>query len=99
MFTIDQEKIVVAPHPDSEQVPAEVQVGLPSDDGQLNLPFVTGYTVDDEGFTNNYAIEPNMYFAENLSFEQQRRSIVQWGIASVFFALASLIALSVSGKF
>lgn len=95
MYTTDKEKTAVARHPSdgSELVPAEVQVHLRSD--ELNVPLAAGYTVDDEGLINNYAIQPDMYPAEYPTPKQQRRYILQGAAAIVLVALTVLIAFAV----
>lgn len=81
----------------SELIPAEVQANTRSESSQLlNEPLAAGYTVDDEGITNNYAIEPAMSLAEYPSPEQQRRYGLQGAVAILFVALTLLSALAVS---
>lgn len=81
----------------SELIPAEVQATTRRDGSQLlNQPLAVGYTVDDEGITNNYAIVPAMYLAEYPSPEQQQRYALQGAIAILFVALTLVSALAVS---
>lgn len=81
----------------SELIPAEVQANTRSDSNQLlNQPLAAGYTVDDEGITNNYAIEPAMYSAEYPSPKQQQRYALQGAIALLFVALTLVSAFAVS---
>ena len=54
------------------------------------------YTVDETGVMNNYAVEPEMYFAEYPSEEQQRRYMLQAGLASLLVAVTFCLALTVS---
>lgn len=55
------------------------------------------YTTQDEnGILNNYASEPQMYFAEFPSVEQQRQYMIQGGIAIILVTTLLGIALSVS---
>jgi hypothetical protein len=88
----------VAPRSDgSELIPAEVQANTRSDSSQLlNQPIAAGYTVDDEGITNNYAIEPAMYSAEYPSPKQQQRYALQGAVAILFVALTLVSAFAVS---
>jgi hypothetical protein len=81
----------------SELIPAEVQARTHREGSQLlNLPLATGYTVDDEGMIDNYAIQPAMSLAEYPSTQQQQRYIFQGAVAIVFVALTLLTALAVS---
>ncbi|MBD2596447.1 ssl1498 family light-harvesting-like protein [Nostoc spongiaeforme FACHB-130] len=81
----------------SELIPAEVQARTHREGSQLlNVPLATGYTVDDEGMIDNYAIQPAMSLAEYPSPEQQQRYIFQGALAIVFVALILLTALAVS---
>jgi hypothetical protein len=98
MYTTDKETQAVARHHSdgSELIPAEVQAHTPSDDGQLlNKPLAAGYTVDDEGMFNNYAIEPAMSLAEYPTPERQRRYILQGAAAILLVALTVLIAFAI----
>lgn len=81
----------------SELLPAEVQANTRRDGSQLlNEPLAAGYTVDDEGIANNYALEPAMYSAEYPSPKQQKRYALQGAVAILFVALALWSALAVS---
>ncbi|WP_026086221.1 MULTISPECIES: photosystem II assembly protein Psb34 [Fischerella] len=81
----------------SELIPAEVQARKHRDGSQLlNLPLATGYTVNDEGMINNYAIQPAMSLAEYPSPEQQQRYIFQGAVAILFVALTLMTAFAVS---
>lgn len=93
----EQKTIAHPPSDGSELIPAEVQVnthkeGSPS----LNEPLGGGYTVDDEGLLNNYAIEPEMSKAEYPSPKQQRRYIFLGVVAILLLALTIWIAFAVS---
>ncbi|GBF82813.1 photosystem II assembly protein Psb34 [Aphanothece sacrum] len=81
----------------SELIPAEVQGSL-DDDGNisLNKPLGDGYTVDDEGLFNNYAIEPDLQPATYPAPYQQRRYLLQGAIAMVFVAFIVWVAFAVS---
>ncbi|WP_404788590.1 photosystem II assembly protein Psb34 [Altericista sp. CCNU0014] len=54
------------------------------------------YTVNETGVLNNYATEPEIYFAEYPSPEQQRRYMFQGALAVLLVAGTILTALSVS---
>ncbi len=81
----------------SELIPAEVQARTHRKGSQLlNLPLAPGYTVDDEGIINNYAIQSGMSLAEHPSPEQQQRYVFQGAIAILFVALTLMTAFAVS---
>lgn len=97
--TITLEKKVVAHHfsDGTELIPAEVQVYLSHKHRDLlNLPLATGYTVDDEGITNNYAIQPDMSRAEYPSAKHQQRYLFLGIGATLYVAVIVLIAFAVS---
>ena len=54
------------------------------------------YTTNNEGLLNNYAVEPNMYYAEFPSEWQQQRYAFQGAVATLFVALVLFTAISVS---
>jgi hypothetical protein len=54
------------------------------------------YTIDETGVMNNYAVEPDMYFAVYPSVEQQRRYLFQGAVAAVLVVTTLLTALAVS---
>ncbi|BAU66351.1 hypothetical protein STA3757_37550 [Stanieria sp. NIES-3757] len=85
------------PSDGSELIPAEVQATTrESASKSLNAPLGAGYTVDDEGIVNNYAMEPKMSESEYPSPKQQQRYIFLGAAAILFVALAVWIALAVS---
>ena len=53
-------------------------------------------TTDETGQLNNYATEPEMYLANYPAPEQQRRYLLQGGIATLFIAALLLTSLAVS---
>lgn len=53
-------------------------------------------TTNEEGILNNYAKEPEMYYAEFPTPEQQRRYATQGAIATLLVTAAVLISLGVS---
>jgi hypothetical protein len=52
------------------------------------------YTTDETGLLNNYAIEPNTYYAEYPSVEQQRNYAIQGAIATAFITLLMLVSFA-----
>jgi hypothetical protein len=97
--TITLENKVIARHTSdgSELVPAEIQASNRHNYSQLlDISLVTGYTVDDEGFINNYAIQPDISLAEHPSTEQQQRYIFSGIVAILFVAVTILIGFAVS---
>ena len=55
-----------------------------------NEPLLPGYTIDEEGNFNIYAIEPNMYLEDSIAPEEQRR------YTSLVIAVILLIMMAVS---
>jgi hypothetical protein len=53
-------------------------------------------TTDEKGILNNYATEPQLYYAEYPSPEQQNRYLFQGAAAVLFVTSIVLIALGVS---
>ncbi|HIK33166.1 MAG TPA: ssl1498 family light-harvesting-like protein [Oscillatoriales cyanobacterium M59_W2019_021] len=53
-------------------------------------------TVNEDGILNNYATEPQMYYAEYPSPEQQRRYAQLGGLAALLVSAVILTAVSVS---
>ncbi|MFB2967532.1 photosystem II assembly protein Psb34 [Aerosakkonema sp. BLCC-F183] len=81
----------------SELIPAEVQAHIRYDEAQLaDTASGVGYTIDDEGLINNFAVEPDMYPSEYPSPRQQRQYIVLGVSAILFVAMLMLVAFSVS---
>lgn len=97
-YTDQEKKAVVHPPSDgSELVPAEVQANIRHEaSSPLHKPLGAGYTKDDEGLLNNYAIEPQMSKAEYPSPKQQQRYIFLGAVAILFVTLAVWIAFAVS---
>jgi hypothetical protein len=91
--TIDQDVQIQIPHysDGSELVPSEIKFDLQS---KGNL--VAGYTKDDEGIINNYAVEPDIYPATEPTSKQQSHYVFLGAGAMVFVATLLLIAVSVS---
>ena len=54
------------------------------------------YTADDRGVLNNYAVEPNVYYAEYPSEAQQQHYLFQGAVAVLFVSLLVLTAFGVS---
>lgn len=53
-------------------------------------------TIDETGRLNNYAAEPDVYFADYPAPEQQRRYMLQGGLAVLLISTLLLTALVVS---
>lgn len=62
----------------------------------LTRPAQNGATVDQEGLTNNYAIEPDMYYAVFPSPEQARQYALQGFAAATLIVGLILTSLAVS---
>ncbi len=80
----------------SELVPAEVTARMRREGNGFQRPLFVGATVDQEGLTNNYAIEPETYLALYPSPEEQRAYFYQGAIALLFVTLTILTAFAVS---
>lgn len=77
----------------SELIPAEVRSSLQREGKSVfSRPVINGATVDREGLTNNYAVEPDMYFSDFPTPAQARRYAYQ-GLAAATLVL-SLILMS-----
>ena len=61
-----------------------------------NIDTTGGYTVDQEGLVNNYAVTPEVYPAKFPSEQQQKRYVVQGAIAMVFISFLIVTAFVVS---
>ncbi len=98
MSDINQEKKAVGhpPSDGSEPIPAEVSANLPEISKQSNEPLKAGYTVNEKGVFNNYAVEPKMSKAEYPAPAQQRRYIFLGAAALLFVAFALWVAFAVS---
>lgn len=67
----------------SELIPAAALSRMQREgSGFLRRPNLNGATVDQEGLTNNYAVEPNMYYAAFPSQEQARQYALQGLVAA-----------------
>jgi hypothetical protein len=85
------------PSDGSELIPAEVQAHISHDgDKLLDTPLAPGYTVDDEGINDNYAIEPDVSLAEYPSPKQQQRYIFLGAGAILFVVLIVIIGFVAS---
>lgn len=74
-------------------VPTEVRSRMQREGSDfLRRPTINGVTVDQEGLTNSYAIEPNMYYSVFPSPEQARRYALQGAAATLL--VIGLIATS-----
>lgn len=97
-YTDKEQKAVVHPASDgSELIPAEVQANIRHEaSSPPHEPMGAGYTVDEEGIVNNYAIEPEMSKAEYPSPKQQQRYIFLGAVAILLVSLVVWIAFAVS---
>jgi hypothetical protein len=98
-YTDKEKKAAHPPSDGSELIPAEVQANTRQEKEtgkSLHQPLEDGYTRDDEGIVNNYAIEPEMSEAEYPSPKQQRRYIFLGAAAILFVALVIWIALTIA---
>lgn len=77
----------------SELIPAEIQANIRHDEESIDTPFVVGYTIDDEGLINNFAIEPDIYPSEYPSPRQQRQYIAL-GAGAFFFVVMLILTAS-----
>ncbi len=75
-----------------ELVPAEAQSRMQREGANFRRPNTNGVTVDQEGLTNNYAVEPTMYAAVFPSPEQARQYALQAAAAALL--IVGLIATS-----
>ena len=92
-ITIDREPKQQISHcsDGSELIPSEIKSDLQSRD---NL--IAGYTIDDEGITNNYALEPAISQATYPTNQQQLRYVFLGVGAIVFVSTLLLISFAVS---
>ena len=80
----------------TELIPAEVQAHTRHDLNQpVDPPLEEGYTIDDEGLINAYALEPTMYLSEPSSPDQQKSYVIQGVVALLIISLAVVVAFSV----
>ncbi|MBD2158883.1 ssl1498 family light-harvesting-like protein [Leptolyngbya sp. FACHB-16] len=81
----------------SELVPAEALSRMQREGRSfLRRPSLNGATVDQEGLTNNYAVEPEMYYAAFPSQEQARQYAIQGLAAATLIAGLIIMSLAVS---
>lgn len=81
----------------SELIPADVQAKMRRNGGQLlDVPLKAGYTVDGEGLTNAYTIEPEMQRAGYPTPERQRRYAIQGTVAALLVTLTVFTAFIVT---
>lgn len=81
----------------SELVPTEARSRMQREGSNfLRRPEMSGATVDQEGLTNNYAVEPNMYYSVFPSPEQARQYAVQAAVAAVLIVGLVLTSFAVS---
>jgi len=81
----------------SELTPTEVRSRMQREGlNFLRRPELNGATVDREGLTNNYAVEPNIYYSVLPSPEQVRQYAFQGAVATLFVVALILTSLAVS---
>lgn len=81
----------------NELIPAEASARILREGNTfLRKPQFLGATVDQEGLTNNYAVEPGMYLASFPSPEQVQQYVLQGALASVLVLSLVLTAIAVS---
>ena len=79
----------------SELIPAEVRSQLQREGGNVfSRPAINGATVDQEGLTNNYAVEPEMYFSSFPTSAQARRYAYQ-GFAAATLVLGLILTSAI----
>ncbi|MGJ3251182.1 MAG: photosystem II assembly protein Psb34 [Elainellaceae cyanobacterium] len=79
----------------TELVPTEARSRMQREGRDfLRRPALNGATVDQEGLTNNYAVEPNMYYSVFPSPEQARQYAFQGAAAALL--IVGLIVTSVA---
>jgi hypothetical protein len=72
-------------------IPAEAASRMEREgQGFMQAPAFNGSTVDQEGLTNNYGIEPAMYFATMPSVDQARNYLYQ-GLAATAFVVTLIV--------
>lgn len=97
--TITLEDKVIEHHTSdgSELIPAEVRAGTSEEINQRqNKSLKAGYTIDDEGIMNNYAVEPDTSLANYPSPEQQKRYLLMGVGATLLLTSVLAIAFTVS---
>ncbi|HEY9620487.1 MAG TPA: ssl1498 family light-harvesting-like protein [Crinalium sp.] len=81
----------------TELTPTEVRSRMKREGRNfLRRPDLNGATIDREGLTNNYAVEPNMYYSVFPSPEQVRQYALQGAVASLLVVGLILTTLAVS---
>lgn len=81
----------------SDLIPAEVRSQLQREGSDVfRRPAINGATVDREGLTNNYAVEPDMYLAAFPTPAQARRYAYQGMAAATLVAGLLLTSAIVS---
>ena len=79
----------------SELIPAEVRSQLKREGGEaFSRPTINGATVDREGLTNNYAVEPDMYFSDFPTPAQARQYAYQ-GLAAATFVVGLILTSAI----
>ena len=81
----------------TELTPTEVRSRMQREgDNFLRRPALNGATVDREGLTNNYAVEPDMYYSAFPSPEQARQYAFQGAAAALLIVGLIVTSFAVS---
>ena len=81
----------------TELVPTEARSRMRREGSSfLRRPDLNGATVDQEGLTNNYAVEPDMYYSVFPSTEQARQYALQGAFATLLVVGLILTSFAVS---
>lgn len=81
----------------TELTPTEVRSRMQREGKNfLRRPALNGATVDREGLTNNYAVEPNMYYSAFPSPEQARQYALQGAAAALLVVGLIVTSFAVS---
>jgi hypothetical protein len=81
----------------SELTPTEVRSRMRREGRNfLRRPTLNGATVDREGLTNNYAVEPALYYSAFPSPEQARQYALQGAVATLLVVGLILTSFAVS---
>jgi hypothetical protein len=84
-------KVANSASPRNELVPAEAFSRMQREgESFLRRPALNGATVDQEGLSNNYGVEPTMYFASFPTPDEARQYLVQ-GIAAAGLVLGLIL--------
>ena len=81
----------------SELIPTEARSRMTREGSEFRRrPEINGATVDQEGLTNNYAVEPDVYYALFPSPEQARQYALQGAAAALLVVGLIFTSIAVS---